>query len=380
MLVKLLLTFDGSESKMLSKVTIYLRLFLLLSWMHCVFAVLSFNQCTIMDSYFVKSSQGIEFLAVNSTTNSVWREQKDVQKEMHCSSLCHQRPSWCQSAIYNVFNKTCFLSHLSRMELVPGIVYIKSSNVSYFERQKCGGGGLKERFIALVPKAKDCADVRSMGWAIDGVYGIGDSGVTSEHYRSVLCQMSYLGGGWTVFQQRVDGVVSFAQDWKTYKMGFGSLDGSFWMGNDFIHQSTWPWLNNEIFVEMESPAGDVYFSMFDGFKVADEEDFYRLSVGNERPTGMGTSYTYTNLMNVHNNMKFSTVGIDNDYDDESCSENCGQGGWWYNACFFANPNGKYGQSWTVSQHERILWNDITYDGSNQMFALTRIKMMFRKAQ
>ena len=51
MLVKLLLTFDGSESKMLSKVTIYLRLFLLLSWMHCVFAVLSFNQCTITVSY-----------------------------------------------------------------------------------------------------------------------------------------------------------------------------------------------------------------------------------------------------------------------------------------------------------------------------------------
>lgn len=50
--------------------------------------------------------------------------------------------------------------------------------------------------------------------------------------------METSGGGWTIIQRRKSGLVSFYQDWRQYKQGFGSIRGDFWLGNEHIHRLT----------------------------------------------------------------------------------------------------------------------------------------------
>ncbi|GFO17690.1 fibrinogen c domain-containing protein 1 [Plakobranchus ocellatus] len=56
--------------------------------------------------------------------------------------------------------------------------------------------------------------------------------------REILCDTHTDGGGWIVFQRRAKGDVDFYRDWTSYRNGFGSLTGDFWLGNEAVHQLT----------------------------------------------------------------------------------------------------------------------------------------------
>ena len=97
-------------------------------------------------------------------------------------------------------------------------------------------------------------------------------------------------GGWTVFQRRIDGSVYFYLDWASYKHGFGNLGGQFWLGNGKIHRLTAS-DDVKLRVDLEDYDGNIKYAEYSTFKVADEGDKYRLSIGEYSGTA-GDSMSY----------------------------------------------------------------------------------------
>ena len=94
----------------------------------------------------------------------------------------------------------------------------------------------------------------------------------------VFCDQRTAGGGWLVFQKRLDGSVGFYRGWTEYKRGFGSLSGEFWLGLDKIHRLTSSG-KYKLRVDLEDFAGQNYSAEYDLFKVGSEGEKYQLSAG-----------------------------------------------------------------------------------------------------
>ena len=90
--------------------------------------------------------------------------------------------------------------------------------------------------------------------------------------------MKTSGGGWTVFQRRLDGSVDFYRGWQDYQNGFGNLNGEFWLGLDKIHRLTTT-SKNELRIDMEDTYGNTRYAEYDFFAVTSEQQKYQLSLG-----------------------------------------------------------------------------------------------------
>ena len=121
---------------------------------------------------------------------------------------------------------------------------------------------------------KNCAELYNAGHRISGVYTINpDNGGAFDVY----CDQTTAGGGWTVFQKRLDGSVDFYRGWDDYKRGFGSLNGEYWLGLDKIHRLTKE--QSRLRVELEETTGETAYAEYDLFVVADKANEYKLSLG-----------------------------------------------------------------------------------------------------
>ncbi|XP_072262040.1 fibrinogen beta chain [Pyxicephalus adspersus] len=211
-----------------------------------------------------------------------------------------------------------------------------------------------------VVSGKECEEIYRKGGETSEMYLI----QPDEFFKpfKVYCDMTTQDGGWTLIQNRQDGSVGFGRTWDSYKNGFGNIardggkgicdsPGELWLGNDKISQITnlGP---TEALIEMKDWNGQKVTAQYTAFTVQNEANKYQLSVsgykgnaGNALMDGASQLKGENRTMTIHNGMFFSTFDRDNDGwltadPNKQCSKEDG-GGWWYNRCHAANPNGRY---------------------------------------
>ncbi|XP_059165782.1 tenascin-R-like isoform X1 [Physella acuta] len=150
--------------------------------------------------------------------------------------------------------------------------------------------------------------------------------------KHVLCDTKTDGGVWVIIQRRIRMDVNFSKYWNDYRDGFGSLDGDFWIGNDFIYRLTSAGYTDLRF-DMKY-NGQSYYAVCHNFVLENEAASYRMTFD-------GYSGNTTDNMTYQKGRRFATM------DRKFSYINCAgifKNGWWYNECHQTNPNGEWGNT------------------------------------
>ena len=147
------------------------------------------------------------------------------------------------------------------------------------------------------------------------------------------------GGGWTVFQRRMDGSVDFYRRWDDYVHGFGNTSGEYWLGLSKLHRLANGSVSTQLRVDLRDKDSNSAYASYPIFYIGGSSTDYALHV-----YGYGYSGTAGDSLTRHNVMKFTTKDNDNDL---WSSGNCAieyHGAWWYYDCHSSNLNGDYGNN------------------------------------
>ncbi|KFB35434.1 hypothetical protein ZHAS_00002117 [Anopheles sinensis] len=173
---------------------------------------------------------------------------------------------------------------------------------------------------------------------------------------SVYCEQVAFDGGWIVFQHRFNGKVKFNRYWSEYRDGFGSLDGEFWLGLEYLHQLTSA-EKYELVIEMIDYEGMYRYARYDHFEIGSEtEQYFVKNIGKY-------SGTAPDKLSFMKGKIFITKDRPNSYD---------RFGWWY--YFECNLNGVYVN--IVDSRSVMGWNG--FRKYNQYWPLAFSRMMIRK--
>ena len=178
----------------------------------------------------------------------------------------------------------------------------------------------------------------------------------------VYCDMETDGGGWTVFQRRMNGTVDFYRNWVDYERGFGDLSDEFWLGLGKIHRLT---ASAELRVDLADFNGNVRFAKYNRFSIGDDHSRFRLTVS-------GYSGTAGDSLSYHSNHPFFTKDQDNDgYSGGHCAQ-ARTGAWWYNACTNSNLNGVYYLGPNSPGGKGVFWE--SWKGPSYSLKVTEMKV------
>ncbi|KAM5146090.1 ficolin-1-A-like [Mantella aurantiaca] len=215
--------------------------------------------------------------------------------------------------------------------------------------------------IVLQGTAQNCKQLLDQGQSLNGWYTVHPpDGVP----LTVFCDMESDGGGWTVFQRRMDGSVDFFRNWNDYKKGFGNQNSEFWLGNNNIHRLTSTG-TFQLRVDLADFENRQFYALYSNFHIDGETNNYTLSAISY--SGGTLSDSFSN----HKNNKFSTKDRDNDQAGHSCA-NSYRGGWWYGACHHSNLNGLYLRGNHTSYANGINW--YSGRGHNYSYKVSEMKI------
>ena len=162
------------------------------------------------------------------------------------------------------------------------------------------------------------------------------------------------GGGWTVFQRRMDGSVDFYFNWADYVHGFGNVSEEHWLGLSKLHRLANGSVSTELRVDMKDKDGVYGYAKYCPFYIGGSSTDYTLHIsGYSGPSEVGDSLDY------HNGQKFTTKDNDNDSSSVNCAVNR-FGAWWYNNCHYSNLNGHYGDNRYVKGVNWHHWKGLSY--------------------
>ena len=203
---------------------------------------------------------------------------------------------------------------------------------------------------------------------MSGVYPIR---LPSRNIVNVWCDMELGNGGWTVIQRRADGSINFTRSWDDYAFGFGNPNTEYWFGNDNIYRMT-NHVNYSLRVDLWDWENNHAYALYDYFRVDGEKEFYRLKVKSYSGNAGDALSVY------HDNMRFSTIDIDNDEWYLSCAQK-DKSGWWFRSCGFASLNGIYvGSSRANIAPDGIIKGVIWYNWKNDYsYSMKRTEMKIK---
>ncbi|XP_066912402.1 ficolin-3-like [Clytia hemisphaerica] len=274
-----------------------------------------------LDSKYIRIGENVTLQNVESI------HQTSVHSKSECLLLCQQKHCFISSIINTGSNWLCSLFYY--------IEKLSSKLVPY----DTSLGGNSEVYQIDSGEVKDeCLDWFEEGHKKSGVYWIGVEGIP---IFQVFCDMDLEGGGWTVFQKRIDGSTNFNQSWNAYKNGFGNLKGDYWLGNKRIHKFTERSENTELVLYGRRFNGIRNYEFYNAFSIGNENTGYLLNSGTFKAGNTHSSQDWL----AHNGKRFGTY----DYGQEiSCGLRFG-GGWWYDLCYKLNFNGVYSNDGSVRE-------------------------------